>query len=86
MLFLVRLAARTQVRDPRVPASDNDAFLDLMESYFGQSEELKAPDARPELAYQVCVLTGRQGGGGAGVCVCVCVLCMGSNSTQHAPS
>lgn len=49
----------TQIRDPRVPAGDNDAFLDLMEAYFGRSDAQKAPDARPDLAYQV------------GVCVCV---------------
>lgn len=61
------------MRDPRVPASDNDDFLDLMESYFGQSEELKAPDARPELAYQVCVDLREQCGGGADVWVGVVV-------------
>jgi hypothetical protein len=36
--------------------SANDAFLDLMEAYFGRSDEQKAPVARPELAYQVMLI------------------------------
>jgi hypothetical protein len=50
---LIAHPTATQVRDPRVPASANDAFLDLLESYFGRSDTDKAPDARPDLAYQV---------------------------------
>lgn len=41
------------VRDPRVGKSDNETFLDLMESYFEQPDEVKLRDARPELHYQV---------------------------------
>lgn len=41
------------VRDPRVPASQNDVFLDTMEDYFAQQREVKMLDARPDLAYQV---------------------------------
>jgi hypothetical protein len=41
------------VRDPRVPVSANDAFLDMLEGYFSRSEEDKQAEARPELAYQV---------------------------------
>jgi hypothetical protein len=59
--------------------SANDAFLDLMEAYFGRSDEQKAPVARPELAYQVmlihsvctdkvCVWGGGGAGGFMGMC------------------
>jgi hypothetical protein len=41
------------VRDPRVSPDANDAFLDLLEAYFSRPDEVKAADARPELAYQV---------------------------------
>jgi len=41
------------VKDPRVSEKDNDRFLDMMEKYFSQSEELKMKDVRPELHYQV---------------------------------
>lgn len=41
------------VRDPRVPASQNDVFLDTMEEYFSQPREVKMLDARPDLSYQV---------------------------------
>lgn len=43
------------VRDPRVPASANDTFLDMLEGYFCRSEEQKQAEARPDLAYQVGV-------------------------------
>eukprot|EP00892_Ulva_mutabilis_P010096 jgi/Ulvmu1/7459/UM037_0002.1 len=43
------------VRDPRVPASQNDVFLDTMEDYFSQPREVKMLDARPDLAYQIGV-------------------------------
>eukprot|EP01087_Luapelamoeba_hula_P017893 TRINITY_DN5692_c0_g1_i1.p1 TRINITY_DN5692_c0_g1~~TRINITY_DN5692_c0_g1_i1.p1 ORF type:complete len:377 (-),score=64.10 TRINITY_DN5692_c0_g1_i1:46-1128(-) len=43
------------VRDPRVSGADNDVFIDNMEKYFGQSDELKHPDARPQYYYQVGV-------------------------------
>ena len=41
------------VRDPRVESHHNARFLDVMESYFGQSYEEKMKDARPNLHYQV---------------------------------
>ena len=41
------------VRDPRVSQSDNDAFLDHMETYFNRDTEEKMADVRPELSYQV---------------------------------
>eukprot|EP00878_Enallax_costatus_P011232 GHUV01011729.1.p1 GENE.GHUV01011729.1~~GHUV01011729.1.p1 ORF type:complete len:329 (+),score=73.58 GHUV01011729.1:124-1110(+) len=41
------------IRDPRVAASDNDKFLDLLESYFSRSDADKMAEARPHLAYQV---------------------------------
>eukprot|EP00126_Sphaerothecum_destruens_P001706 Sdes_comp15119_c0_seq2m3928 len=43
------------IRDPRVPAKENDIFLDMMERYFSQPDELKQFDERPELGYQVGV-------------------------------
>jgi hypothetical protein len=42
-----------QVRDPRVPASANDTFLDMLEGYFSRSEQEKQAEERPDLAYQV---------------------------------
>ena len=41
------------VRDPRVSESDNNTFVDLMEKYYNQPDEVKLKDARPELHYQV---------------------------------
>lgn len=41
------------VRDPRVSELDNSRFLDLLERYFEQPEDLKHKDARPELHYQI---------------------------------
>ena len=41
------------VRDPRVKAEDNKAFLDMMERYFAQSTAAKLKDTRPELHFQV---------------------------------
>lgn len=41
------------VKDPRVEASQNDEFLDMMERYFEQSYEQKMKDSRPEMKYQV---------------------------------
>lgn len=43
------------VRDPRVTERDNEAFLDMMESYFEQDSEVKLNDAFPEHHYQVGV-------------------------------
>ena len=41
------------LRDARVSQSDQSAFLDMMEDYFAQPEELKLPDVRKDLSYQV---------------------------------
>lgn len=41
------------IRDPRVKAEDNTAFLDMMEGYFAQSLQSKLQDTRPELHFQV---------------------------------
>ncbi|KAI8463964.1 MAG: hypothetical protein J3K34DRAFT_442084 [Monoraphidium minutum] len=41
------------VRAPGVDERDNEAFLDLMEAYFGRPDDDKMRDVRPGLAYQV---------------------------------
>ena len=41
------------IRDPRVLAEDNMAFLDMMERYFAQSTAAKMKDSRPALHFQV---------------------------------
>ncbi|KAJ6829117.1 uncharacterized protein M6B38_359925 [Iris pallida] len=43
------------VKDPRCSAGDNDRFLDMMERYFGSSEEFKRLQERSHLHYQVGV-------------------------------
>ena len=43
------------VRDPRCNTEHNNAFIDMMEEYFAQSEEAKKPDERAEMHYQVGV-------------------------------
>jgi isopenicillin N synthase-like dioxygenase len=41
------------VKDPRVTEDDNSRFLDMMEKYYNQPNELKMKDVHPELSYQV---------------------------------
>jgi hypothetical protein len=41
------------LHDSRVDDDDNNKFLDLLEDYFAQPEELLRKDERPELYYQV---------------------------------
>jgi isopenicillin N synthase-like dioxygenase len=41
------------VRDPRASEVANDAFIDLLESYFEQPEEVKLADVRADVYYQV---------------------------------
>lgn len=41
------------IRDPRVPESDNEKFVDMIEEYFEQPDDVKAADIRKELFYQV---------------------------------
>lgn len=43
------------IRDPRVESRDSDKFVNLMERYFEQPDEVKMEDARPNLFYQVCM-------------------------------
>ncbi|TFK77370.1 Clavaminate synthase-like protein [Pluteus cervinus] len=43
------------LHDSRVSEEDNTVFLDLLEDYFAQSEEVLKQDERPELSYQVGV-------------------------------
>lgn len=43
------------VRDPRVSEQDNSRFLNMMEDYFEQDEEIIRRDARPQWFYQVGV-------------------------------
>ncbi|KIJ53454.1 hypothetical protein M422DRAFT_25332 [Sphaerobolus stellatus SS14] len=41
------------LHDSRVEEEDNSTFLDLLEDYFAQPDELLRKDERPELGYQV---------------------------------
>ncbi|KAK0198865.1 hypothetical protein F5146DRAFT_1131814 [Armillaria mellea] len=41
------------LRDSRVSEADNSIFLDLLEDYFAQPEDILKSDERPELSYQV---------------------------------
>ncbi|KAI1390488.1 Clavaminate synthase-like protein [Hypoxylon trugodes] len=43
------------LHDSRVSESDNEAFLDLLEDYFAQPDDVLRHDERPELGYQVGV-------------------------------
>ena len=43
------------LHDSRVAEEDNDAFLDLLETYFAQPVEVLRQDERPALGYQVGV-------------------------------
>lgn len=43
------------LHDSRVSEQDNETFLDLLEDYFAQPEEVLKKDERPELSYQVGV-------------------------------
>ena len=52
---ILRKQSFVVVRDPRVSAADNDRYLDMMERYFSQPEEVLRQDERPEVYYQVGV-------------------------------
>jgi len=41
------------LRDPRVTFQDNEVFLDMVETYFSQPEEIKLKDVRKEYDYQI---------------------------------
>ncbi|KFH40616.1 hypothetical protein ACRE_086850 [Hapsidospora chrysogenum ATCC 11550] len=43
------------LHDSRVSPDTNDAFLDLLEDYFAQPEDVLRRDERPELSYQIGV-------------------------------
>lgn len=47
------------VRDPRVDHKENDTFLDMLEQYYNQDEEVKKSDVRSELHYQVGITPTR---------------------------
>ncbi len=48
-------ASVVAVHDPRVSWDDNAGYLDMMERYFAQDDEVIARDERPDLHYQVGV-------------------------------
>lgn len=48
------------VYDPRVSDADNDRYLDMMERYFSQPDEVLRKDERPEVYYQVGVSKGQE--------------------------
>jgi isopenicillin N synthase-like dioxygenase len=48
------------VYDPRVTSDDNNRYLDMMERYFSQPEEVLRKDERPEVYYQVGVSKGQE--------------------------
>jgi len=41
------------VKDKRVTQNDNNIFLDLMENYYNQTNDVKTKDSRPQYYYQV---------------------------------
>jgi isopenicillin N synthase-like dioxygenase len=41
------------IKDPRLDYNENEVFIDMMERYYAQPDEVKAKDARPDLAFQV---------------------------------
>lgn len=43
------------LHDSRVSEEDNSTFLDLLEDYFAQPQEILKQDERPELSYQIGV-------------------------------
>jgi len=55
LVEILQKAGAFTLRDPRVSEQDNDKFLDLLERYFEQPDEIKMKDARPEYHYQVGV-------------------------------
>lgn len=64
------------IRDPRVLAEDNMAFLDMMERYFCQSTAAKMKDSRPDLHFQVsttCHSASHSGDMQASVVLCICM-------------
>jgi isopenicillin N synthase-like dioxygenase len=47
------------IRDPRVPERENETFIDMMEQYYEQPEEVKAEDVRKDVFYQVGITPTR---------------------------
>lgn len=47
------LTGAVVVRDSRATKETNDRFLDLLEDYFAQPDEVLRKDERPEVGYQV---------------------------------
>ncbi|KAJ0783594.1 putative non-heme dioxygenase domain, isopenicillin N synthase [Helianthus annuus] len=50
---ILRETGALLVRDPRCSTEDNDRFIDMMEKYFEQPEEVKRVQERPNQHYQV---------------------------------
>lgn len=50
---ILRETGALLVRDPRCSTEDNDRFIDMMEKYFEQPEEVKRVQERPHQHYQV---------------------------------
>ena len=46
------------VKDPRASEAENSAFLDMLEQYFEQPDEVVLADVRKELYYQVSTPPG----------------------------
>lgn len=60
LVQILRTQSFVVVRDPRVTAADNNRYLDMMERYFAQPEEVLREDERPEVYYQVGVSKGQE--------------------------
>lgn len=50
---ILRETGALLVRDPRCSTEDNDRFIDMMEKYFEQPDEVKRVQERPHQHYQV---------------------------------
>jgi len=56
---LLHLFGLLIVKDPRVAPSLNEKFLNMMEQYYDQPEQVRLEDARPDVHYQVGVTPER---------------------------
>lgn len=60
LVNILRAQSFVIVYDPRVSNVDNDRYLDMMERYFSQPEEVLRKDERPDVYYQVGVSKGQE--------------------------
>lgn len=60
LVSILRAQSFVIVYDPRVSDIDNDRYLDMMERYFNQPEEVLRKDERSEVYYQVGVSKGQE--------------------------